>query len=135
MKALSQFLRTTIVGGILFLLPIVVISVVLGKAFDYAQRVLRPIIELLPDWTSSTMLSAALTIVAIGLLCFCAGLIARSLFAQRMVARLESAFLSKAPVYTYVKQVGASMMGASGIKEFPVVLVQISGALATWNSN
>ena len=89
MKALSQFLRTTIVGGILFLLPIVVISVVLGKAFDYAQRVLRPIIELLPDWTSSTMLSAALTIVAIGLLCFCAGLIARSLFAQRMVARLD----------------------------------------------
>ena len=35
MKTLSHFVGTTILGGVLFLTPIVVLAFVLGKAFQY----------------------------------------------------------------------------------------------------
>jgi uncharacterized membrane protein len=37
MNAIAQFVRTTIVGGLLFLAPIVVLIVILAKAFDYVS--------------------------------------------------------------------------------------------------
>ena len=38
MKAIALFVRTTIVGGVLFLAPIVVLIVILAKAFDFAKK-------------------------------------------------------------------------------------------------
>ncbi len=38
MKAIAQFVRTTVVGGLFFLAPIVVLIVILAKAVDYAKK-------------------------------------------------------------------------------------------------
>ena len=38
MNAIAQFVRTTIVGGFLLLAPIVVLVVIIAKAFDYAKK-------------------------------------------------------------------------------------------------
>jgi len=38
MKAIAQFVQTTVVGGLFFLAPIVVLIVILAKAFDYAKK-------------------------------------------------------------------------------------------------
>jgi hypothetical protein len=38
MNAIAQFVRTTIVGGLLCLARIVVLIVILAKAFDYAKK-------------------------------------------------------------------------------------------------
>ena len=38
MKTLTQFVRTTIVGGLFFLAPIVVLIVILAKAFNIAKK-------------------------------------------------------------------------------------------------
>lgn len=52
------FIRTTIVGGFVFLLPLVVILVVLGKAYGIMLHLARPLERLLPvesvgGWLSS----------------------------------------------------------------------------------
>ena len=44
-----KFVKTTIVGGLLFLLPIVVVSIILGYAMQLAGKVAQPIAKLLPD--------------------------------------------------------------------------------------
>ena len=44
MNAIAQFVRTTIVGGLLFLAPIVVLIAILAKAFDYAKKALTPLL-------------------------------------------------------------------------------------------
>jgi hypothetical protein len=44
MNAIAQFVRTTIVGGLLFLAPIVVLIVILAKAFDYAKNGLNAVL-------------------------------------------------------------------------------------------
>ena len=38
-----KFVKTTIVGGIVFMVPIIIIIVILGKAFALMLKVARPI--------------------------------------------------------------------------------------------
>ena len=42
MQAISRFVRTTILGGVLFLTPIVVIWLILSKAYDVAGGSCNP---------------------------------------------------------------------------------------------
>jgi uncharacterized membrane protein len=129
MKAISHFLRITVLGGVLFLTPIVVLVFILGKAFDFARRALKPVIAIIPDrLVSGAPTEAILAIVLIAILCFLAGLFARTRPAQRIIAELESSMLSKVPAYEYLKQAGASVMGLGEMADHPVVLAQLGGA-------
>ena len=48
MKTLAQFVRTTILGGVLFLAPIVVLIVILAKAFGYAKKGIHAVVVHIP---------------------------------------------------------------------------------------
>ena len=77
MRAIPHFLRITVLGGVLFLTPIVVLVFILGKAFDFARRALKPVVMLIPDrFVSGATTEAILAIVLIAILCFLAGLFA-----------------------------------------------------------
>ena len=129
MKAISHFLRITVLGGVLFLTPIVALVFILGKAFDLARRGLKPVATIIPDrFVSGATTEAILAIVLIAILCFLAGLFARTRPAQRIMAGLESSVLSKVPAYEYLKQAGASVMGLGEMADHPVVLAQLGGA-------
>ena len=87
MKAISHFLRITVLGGVLFLTPIVALVFILGKAFDFARRGLRPMATIIPDrFVSGATTEAILAIVLIAILCFLAGLFARTPLAQQIMA-------------------------------------------------
>ena len=129
MTAISRFLRTTILGGAFFLMPIVVLAYLLNKAFDFARRALKPVAKIIPDQlVSGAMMEAIMAIGLIVLLCFLAGLFARTLMAQKITSELESAPLSKVPAYDYLKQAGSIMMGLGEVVEHPVVLAQLGDA-------
>ena len=129
MKAISHFLRITVLGGVLFLTPIVVLAFILGKAFDLARRGLKPVTAIIPDrFVSGVTMEGILAIVLIAILCFLAGLFARTRPAQRIIAELEFSVLSKVPAYEYLKQAGASVMGLGEMADHPVVLAQLGGA-------
>jgi hypothetical protein len=116
MKAISHFLRTTILGGALFLMPIVVLTFLLNKAFDFARRELKQSRSSSPinwfrkrqrrrRWRSPSSSSSA----------FC--LLGRTVLTQKIMSRLESAMLSNVPAYGYLKQAGSSMKGLGEIAE------------------
>jgi uncharacterized membrane protein len=122
-------LRTTILGGILFLTPIVVLAIVLSKALDLARRGLKPLAAIVPAQLASRVaMETVVAVVCIVLLCFLAGLLARTRLAQGFVTKLESSVLSKVPAYEYLKQAGASVMGLGEMAEHPVVLARLGGA-------
>jgi uncharacterized membrane protein len=124
MNAIAQFVRTTIVGGLLFLAPIVVLIVILAKAFDYAKKGLNAVVVHIPAASDlSAGAATALSVTIIALVCFLAGLIAHTVIAQRVVNALESSLLSKIPGYDYLKQESASALGVAEIAELPVVFV------------
>ena len=90
MKAIAPFVRTTIVGGVFFLAPIVVLIVILAKAFGFAKTGLQAVIVHVPGVSDlSVGVATALSIAMIALVCLLAGLVAHTLIAQRFVNALE----------------------------------------------
>jgi uncharacterized membrane protein len=125
MKALTRFVRTTILGGVFFLVPIVVLTIILAKALEYANKVLQALaVHILAASELGATAATAISIVMIGLACFLAGLIARTVTAQKLIRALEGSVLSKVPAYEYLKQEGASALGVATMTEQPVVLVE-----------
>jgi hypothetical protein len=91
MKAIALFARTTIVGGVFFLAPIVVLIVILAKAFGFAKTGLQAVVVRIPGVLDlSVGVATALSIAMITLVCLLAGLVAHTLIAQRFVNALES---------------------------------------------
>ena len=128
MKAIALFARTTIVGGVFFLAPIVVLIVILAKAFGFAKTGLHAIVVHIPAASDlSVGVATALSITMVALVCLLAGLVANTLIAQRLVNALESSVLSKIPAYEYLKQESASALGVAEIGELPVVFVPMEG--------
>ena len=128
MKTIAKFVRTTIVGGLFFLAPIVVLIVILAKAFDYAKKGLNAVLVHVPAASDLGAGAATVSAVAlVALVCFVAGLVAHSVSAQRVVNALESSLLSKIPGYDYLKQESASALGVAEIAELPVVFVPMEG--------
>jgi uncharacterized membrane protein len=129
MKRLLQFLRTTLVGGLLFLVPIVVLVIALGKALAVVHKIVDPLAEHLLVHSiiglRTPMLLALGVIVAF---CFLAGFFARTVLAQKLVRRLESSLLSNVPGYQLLKGMGESMLGVEKQGAYPVVLVRFDDA-------
>ena len=101
MKTIAQFVRTTVVGGLFFLAPIVVLIVILAKAFDYAKKGLNAVVVHIP--AASDLTAGAATVLAVALValvCFVAGLIARTVTAQRVIDALNRRYCRRFPPTT-----------------------------------
>jgi uncharacterized membrane protein len=128
MRTLALFLRSTILGGVFFLAPIIVLIVILAKAFGYAKKGVHAFVVHLPMVSDLRVsVATALSIAAIALVCLLAGLIAQTMIGQRLVNALEASVLSKIPAYEYLKQESASALGLAEIGELPVVFVPMEG--------
>ena len=127
MKSLTAFLKMTIVGGALYLIPIVLILIVLGKLHGMTTKVVAPLAQGLELHDIGGVNAArALAIVAVVLLCFLAGLFARTAVAQQLVGWLERAILSNLPGYSLVSSLGADVAGTGDEQShMQVVLAQI----------
>ncbi len=49
MKTISRFIGTTILGGVLFLTPIVALALIVNKAYVWVRRGLQPVVTLIPE--------------------------------------------------------------------------------------
>ena len=99
-----HFVKTTILGGIVFLVPIVMFVFIIGKAVKYVRPFTAPLTELLNFGPVVEALIVNLVgIAVIVLVCFLGGMIAKSHLAVELVGKLESGFLSKIPVYAVLK--------------------------------
>jgi uncharacterized membrane protein len=102
-KALA-FIKTTVVGGFVFLIPAVIVFIALGKLFgalkDFAKAI-APIFG-----AESFAGGAALDVLAIGVvvcISFIAGLLARRGTAKQIRAKLDSTLMSVVPGYIFIK--------------------------------
>jgi len=99
-----KFLKTTVIGGILFLVPIIIFIAVIGKALELAKKLAAPLSVLIPlDSIGNIAMVNLLALGIVLLICFLAGLAAKSTLARKSVGNLESRVLSKIPVYGLLK--------------------------------
>jgi uncharacterized membrane protein len=101
---MTRFIKTTILGGILFLVPIVLFIAVIGKALELSNLIAAPLAERLfvdsaGGYAVAHFFAAAILIA----FCFIAGLAARTSAAKKLVNSLETNVLDKIPAYELLK--------------------------------
>ncbi len=130
MKSLTQFIRHTLTGGILFLLPLVLLIMVLNKTHVMLVKISAPFAKILPDIILGLDGSNVLAILLIVVLCFIGGLLFRSANVKRWIAKFEETVLSYLPGYSMLKSIAADAVGQSSDQGLRSVLVQDGDA---WN--
>lgn len=107
-----KFLKTTALGGLLFILPLVLIGVLIEKAVHILRG---PISKLMPLFDHHSVAGVTtLTLVALFILliiCFLAGLLAKTDAAKYIRDSIESKLLDNVPGYRLVKDTMARMAG------------------------
>lgn len=129
MRNILGFVRTTLLGGLLYLVPIVVIVAVLGKAIGLAHKVSPPVFNVLERAGLGHILTPQ--VVATLLLvffCFAAGLFARTKFAKRIANTLETKVLSYLPGYEFIKGLSEGIAGVESSGARAPVMARIEDA-------
>jgi uncharacterized membrane protein len=126
MKKQMSFIRTTVVGGFVFLVPSVIVIVALGKLIGVLKILAK---TLSPFFGIRTFLGGlALDLVAfavIVLLCFVAGLLAKRASAKRIREKLDATLLNFIPGYALIKGFADNLRQTEALAaSFVPVLVQ-----------
>lgn len=121
--------RKTIAEGLLFLAPFGIILYLLFKVLQLFRRVVGPLAEKIPFESpigiDSPMILAFFVLLVV---CFLAGLFARTRPAKAMVAWLESTLLSNIPGYSFVKSLGEEMTDANAARSNIPILARFDDA-------
>ncbi len=127
MKALGEFVKTTLIGGLLIVLPAYLTVLLLAKALGGLVALLAPLVALLPD-----AVHRFAQVVAIGLVvlaCFVLGLVARTGLGRRMIDVVERRVLERMPGFGLLRSVVRRVSGTGEGTQFQPVLVEIEEAL------
>jgi uncharacterized membrane protein len=112
-----RFLRTTLIGGLIFLLPLIVIGVALG----HVVRVVLAVAAFLRDTLGIATASGYAVVVGIAvagviLLCFVAGMAARWTIGKRLMGFVESRLTMIFPRYAIYKDQLAGGIGGDFLR-------------------
>lgn len=129
MKSTLDFIKTMIIGGIIFFIPLVILLIVIQKASQITSVLVGPIIKLL-DITNIFGIGAEIliSIIIMLFLLYLGGLIAKTTKAKTAIAKLESSLLSKIPGYDILKKTGESFAGFESENSLLTVLARIEDA-------
>ncbi|MDG1806490.1 MAG: hypothetical protein P8J91_10115 [Pirellulaceae bacterium] len=121
------FLKTTAIGGLFFLLPLIVLGALIGQLVPVIRMVTNLLSEQFPSFTASN--AAFLIGVAIAIIisaCFVAGVLARRSVGKRISSLFEKNISMLFPRYTIIKeQMRGSIGGASQKPNMKPVFVQL----------
>ena len=125
-KSMAQFIKTTVFGGVVFLVPLVILVVLLGKALAFSRKIATPLANVIPFGPVGDIIVVNIAGLAlIILLCFLGGLAAKSVAVARWVESLEENFLSKIPVYSVIKGTVSSTLQPEVMEGMKPVLAHL----------
>jgi uncharacterized membrane protein len=124
--SLTGFLRATLVGGLLFLLPVVLIVIVLNHAMQLAVKVAKPISSLLPvEAVIGIRGETCLAVLLLILLSLGAGLVAQTKAGKRIMSWSENSFLGGLPQYQVMKSMAEGLAHVESAESVHPALVSI----------
>ncbi|MBW8815504.1 MAG: hypothetical protein JF588_18945 [Caulobacterales bacterium] len=119
-----DFIRTTVIGGALFLLPIFVVLLVLGKVLGMMVGLTEPLVSALGVTSiGGIAVSNLITIFGVVVLAFVAGLFARTETGQAALAWMREGVSATIPQFSLIHDVTRSVGSDEEVADMPVVLV------------
>jgi len=123
---MRKFILTTVLGGVLFLIPFVLVVVLLGKGFRIMRIVAEKVDLLLPwDTVASVPLVDVLAVLILISCCFFAGLAARSSRGRELQSRIDGLLLQVVPGYAWIKGMTGSVSDEEAAAGFKPVWVRL----------
>jgi uncharacterized membrane protein len=120
-----DFLKTTVIGGLLVIVPVVAVLLLVARVLGMLHGVLAPIAARLPGGPLVSELAAASLIIG---LCFFAGLAVRTAIGDRLRAAVERR-LAAVPGFSLVRSLARRVAGEEEGSRFQVALAEIEDAL------
>lgn len=126
----KNFFKTTLLGGIIVILPSIILVFAFKWLFGFVSDAIRPltnlVVEILTLPEPLDALAATLIVLAIIILvCFLVGLFVRTRLGQMIYNGIENSLLSRAPGYRLVKETVSQFFGKKKSPFSSVALVRI----------
>jgi uncharacterized membrane protein len=126
MRALAEFTKTTLIGGVLIILPIYIAILLLAKAIKGLLGLLEPVAGSLPAGVEFRQVATIILLIA---LCFIVGLVVRTGPGLGAKNAFEQAVLEKLPGYSFFRGLTSRLAGRSEEHKLEPALVEIEDAL------
>lgn len=126
MKQASEFFKSTLVGGILVILPTAIFLFVLNWVFGLVRKVINPLTTFL--MTKSPLqgiVADVLVIILLIMACFAVGAIVRTSLGKWLYSLLESRVLAIFPGYSLIKETVSQFIGKKKSPFSSVALARI----------
>lgn len=124
MKMILIFIRNTIAGGILFLLPALLFAILFNKAYSIIKKLSEPIYLKLPGGFLSFVSSNVITIFILILICFFSGLLFKTIIIKKWITLLEEKILIGLPGYPLIKSIISGVIGKDEAATMKPVMIQ-----------
>jgi uncharacterized membrane protein len=122
---MRRLIRTTLIGGIIFLIPLVFVVVVVGKAIQIMKSVAVPLGNLIPfETVAGIAVVPILTTLFMVFSCLTAGMLARSPWGQKVYKKLDTVLLQIIPGYAWIKGVTGDIRDEDAEEVLKPVLVR-----------
>jgi uncharacterized membrane protein len=126
MKHVWEFLKNTLVGGLLVVVPIYLTALLLLKAMQSVAGLVRPLAMLLPPSLPAENILSLLLVLS---LCFLIGLAVRAPLGRAMRERLEKSLFERLPGYALIRSLTQRLAGEDRENVWQPALVEIEEAL------
>ena len=126
MRTLAEFARTTLIGGLLIILPIYIAILLLAKTIKGMLALLAPVTAQIPAGVEFRQIVAIVLLVAV---CFVVGLAVRTGPGLKAKNVFEQVVLEKLPGYTFVRGIVKRLTGRGEEHTLQPALVEIEEAL------
>lgn len=126
MKQVLGFLKATLLGGVLLVLPAWLAVLLVVKALMHLQVFVEPITAELPPEVAHPRLIAVLLLIA---LCFVVGLVIQTAIGAQVKRIAERHLLEKLPGYTTLRGFAAQLTDYEKSASFQPALIEIEDAL------
>lgn len=128
MKKLLDFLKTTILGGLFVLLPVILIYLALAEVFDVLVLIATPIADLFfPGHFVETEFTVLVALALMISISFILGLIMMSDIGCRFGNWIEQIFLGKVPGYNAIKSLTKGFASSQQESSFKPALLKSPG--------
>jgi len=113
MKKMIEFFKTSLVGGLLVLLPLVLLYLLMNEIIDLLIALATPIADLFPRGLFDNLeLPGLIAVILLVGASFVFGLAVRSVYLRRFGLWLEGTLLANLPMYKAVKRLSNGLLGA-----------------------
>ena len=132
MKKITEFLKTTILGGLFVLLPIIILYLALGEAMGVLVAIATPFADLFfPGRFEDTQFPVLIALALLIGFSFILGLFMLSETSRRFGNWIERTILGRLPVYNAIKSLTTGFSDSQQESSFkPALLHSISGEKA-----